>query len=231
VYDQVSSIESAKDIWGKLSVKLDGTSMMQKTKYEAAKQDMNLFCMHDGMSVTSVNSRLQALSEKIILLGGNTIDDGFNMNDHFLKNKFIEIVSTEYKELSFNVTFLEPCRKMTVDELVGYFVARDDMIAKINRTKEIVRAMNKSPSLALKAKVAQPKVHEARREESIKEEQEEEEEMTSTSELDVNLAFLAKKYGKHSMKKSSFSSQEKRITCYNCDESGHFSDDCPYEKR
>jgi hypothetical protein len=37
VYDQVSSIESARELWEKLSVKFDGTSAMQKTKYEAAQ--------------------------------------------------------------------------------------------------------------------------------------------------------------------------------------------------
>jgi hypothetical protein len=95
VYDQVSRIESAKELWEKLSVKFDGTSAMQKTKYEATKQDMNLLCLNDGESVTSAYSRLQALKKKIILLGGNTIDDGFHMNDSFVKNKFIEIVSTE----------------------------------------------------------------------------------------------------------------------------------------
>jgi hypothetical protein len=181
VYDQVSSIESTKDLWEKLSVKFDGTSAIQKTKYEAAKQDMNLFCMHDGELVTTTYSRLQALKENIILLGGNTIDDCFHMNDNFMKNKFIEIVCTKYKELDFNVTFLEPCRKMTAYELVGYFVAHDDMIAKANRTKEMVHAMNKNLSLALKAKAIQPKVHEASKKERVEEDQEEEEEMTSTS--------------------------------------------------
>jgi hypothetical protein len=120
---------------------------------------------------------------------------------------------------------------MTADELVGYFVAHDDMIAKANRTKEIVRNMNKNPSLALKAKDTQPKVHEESKEERVEEDQEEEEEMTSTSELDMDLAFFAKKYGKHSMKKGSFVPKEKRRSCYNCDEPGHFSDTCPYEKR
>jgi hypothetical protein len=124
--------------------------------------------MNDGESVTSAYSRLQALKEKIILLGGNTIDDGFHMNDNFMKNKFIEIVSTEYKELAFNVTFLEPCRRMTADELVGYFVAHDDMIAKANRTKEIVRAMIKNPSLAFKANVTQSKACEQARKRELK---------------------------------------------------------------
>jgi hypothetical protein len=55
--------------------------------------------------------------------------------------------------------------------------------------------------------------------------------MTSTSELDTDLAFFAKKYGKHSMKRGSFVPKEKRRSCYNCDELGHFADTCPYEKR
>jgi hypothetical protein len=63
VYDQVSSIEFAKDLWEKLSVKFDGTSAMQDTKYEAAKQYMNLFCMHDGESVTSAHSRPSPLGK------------------------------------------------------------------------------------------------------------------------------------------------------------------------
>jgi hypothetical protein len=68
---------------------------------------------------------------------------------------------------------------MTVNELVGYFVAHDDMIAKANRTKEIVRAMNKNPSLALKANVTQSKEWEASKEERVEEDlEEEEEEMT-----------------------------------------------------
>jgi hypothetical protein len=122
---------------------------------------------------------------------------------------------------------------MTADELIGYFVAHDDMIAKANRTKEVVRAMNKNPSLALKANVTQSRAREASKEERVEEdlEEEEEEEMTSTSELDIDPVFFAKKYGKHSMKRGSFIPKEKRRSCYNCDELGHFADTCPYEKR
>jgi hypothetical protein len=120
---------------------------------------------------------------------------------------------------------------MTADELIGYFVAHDDMIAKANRTKEIVRAMNKNPSLALNSNVTQSKAREASKEERVEEDLEEEEEMTSTSELDTDLAFFAKKYGKHSMKRGSFVPKEKRRSCYNCDEPEHFADICPHEKR
>ena len=113
---------------------------------------------------------------------------------------------------------------MTPDQLVGYFVAHDDMVNSANRTKDIARAMNKT-SLALKAKVVQ--YHEEDDEDKA---QYEEQEMTSTSELDVDLAFFAKKYGKFTVKKGGFTKEKKRF-CYNCDESGHFADKCPYEKK
>jgi hypothetical protein len=127
------------------------------------------------------------------------------MNDAFIKSKFIQIISPQYQELAFNVNFSNPLRQMTPDQLVGYFVAHDDMINSANRTKEIARSMNKT-SLALKAKAVS--YHE---EEHENEARDEEEVMTSTSELDVDLAFFAKKYGKFTVKKGGFTKERKRF--------------------
>jgi hypothetical protein len=44
-YDQVSNIESAKELWEKLSVLFEGTTAIQRQRYEAAKQDMQMFWM------------------------------------------------------------------------------------------------------------------------------------------------------------------------------------------
>jgi hypothetical protein len=76
------------------------------------------------------------------------------------------------------------------------------------------------PALALKAKAVQA------REEDC-EIEEEEEEMTSTSDIGTDFAFFVKKYNK----KFSMPSNEKKRTCYNCDEDNHFANECPYEKR
>jgi 3-methyladenine DNA glycosylase/8-oxoguanine DNA glycosylase len=106
-----------------------------------------------------------------------------------------------------------------------YFVAHDDMINSANRTKEIAPAMNKTP-LSLKAKVVS--YHEE--EDDDADQEEEEPRMTSSSELDVDLAFLVKKYGNFTMNRGTLT-KERKHDCYNCEESGHFSDKFPYEKR
>jgi hypothetical protein len=80
-YDQVVNIESAKELWDKLTVLFEGTTTIQRQRYEAAKQDMQMFVANDGESISSAYARLIALKEKIIVLGCERFNDGFVMND------------------------------------------------------------------------------------------------------------------------------------------------------
>ena len=58
IYDQVVNIESAKKLWDMLSVLFEGTTAIQRQRYEAAKQDMQMFVVNDGESISSAYARL-----------------------------------------------------------------------------------------------------------------------------------------------------------------------------
>jgi hypothetical protein len=76
-----------------------------------------------------------ALREKIIGLGCDRFQDGFVVNDEFIKSKFFQIISLQYQQLAFNVNFLDPLRQMTSDQLVGNFVDHHPMVNFANKTK------------------------------------------------------------------------------------------------
>ena len=205
VYDQVINIESAKDLWAKLALLHEGTTSIQKSKYEAAKQEMHMFVVKDGESLSNAYARLIALKEKIRSLGGDRIRDGFEVNEEFIKSKFIQIISPKYQQLAFNINFLDNMKDMTADDLIGYFVSHDEMVATAKKNEMIARAINSSSSssLALKAKVCESDDEE--------EEEEVEREAPSSSELGEELvAFLGKKFGKFSMKRGGNFSKKRR---------------------
>ena len=163
---------------------------------------------------------------KIQGLGCEKYNDGFDVNDEFIKGKIIEIVSPDEQQLSLIMHFMDSKKEMTPDDLISFYVANENRVAQENQTRELGRGM-KSPNLALKAKAIH--LHEEEVEEEVEDSQEEE--MTSTSELDVDLAFFTKKWGRSFGRKVGNFSKDVRRNCYNCDQPGHFSDKCPYEKR
>ena len=57
LYNQVHRIESAKDLWDKIIILQEGTSLIQRTNYECAKREMSLFVIKDGEKLSSAYAR------------------------------------------------------------------------------------------------------------------------------------------------------------------------------
>ena len=223
--DQVNDIDSAKVLWDRIVVLQEGTNLIQKSFYETAKTEANMFMIKDGETLSDAYARLCALRVKIKGLGCDKYHDGFDVNDEFMKSKIIAMIACEEKNsnLALNLQILSAQGNLSPDDLVSYFVANENLAKQGKKIKEMNRADCSSHSLALKAKVVQ-KYEEY-------EEIEEEEEMTSTSDIGTDFAFFAKKYRKVLGNKFPSPSNEKKRTCYNCDEDNHFANECPYEKR
>ena len=133
-------------------------------------------------------------------------------------SKLVSMIAVDDTQMALNLQLLDAQNNYSPYDLVSYFTATESMAQEGKKVKEMNRAVG-SQSLALKAKVAQ--------DEDSYEDSDEELEMTSTSDLRTDLSFFAKKWNRNF--KKGFG--DKKRICYNCDEVGHFSDKCPYEKR
>jgi hypothetical protein len=188
--DQVNGIDSAKELWDRIVVLQEGTNLIQKSLYESAKTEATMFMIKDGESVVDAYGRLGALRVKVKGLGCEKYNDGFEMNEEFIKFKIIAmiVVKAKYTNLALNLRILTNQADLSADDLVSYVAANDNMDKEGERLMVMNRADGSSHNLALKARAVQG------REESY--EIAEEEEMTSTSDIGTNFALFVKKYKK-----------------------------------
>ncbi|KAK1693215.1 hypothetical protein QYE76_009912 [Lolium multiflorum] len=226
--DQVNDIGSAKELWDRIVVLQEGTDLIQSSLYETAKQEAHRFMIREGESVADAYARLGALRVRIKGLGAEKYDDGFEMNEGFIKSKVIPMIAVKQEDtnLALNLQIMTKSADLNSDDLVSYVAANENMakagkmLMAMNRVDEASHNHEASHNLALKARADHGREEEY--------EIEEDEEMTSTSDIATDFAFFAKKYkGKLPML---LNDKKKKRTCYNCDEESHFANECPYEK-
>ncbi|KAK1607967.1 hypothetical protein QYE76_031640 [Lolium multiflorum] len=227
--DQVNDIDSAKELWDRIVVLQEGTDLIQSALYETAKQEAHQFMIREGESVADAYARLGALRVRVKGLGVEKYNDGFEMNEAFIKSKVIAMIAVKQEDtnLALNLQIMTKSADLNSDDIVSYVAANENMakagkrLMAMNRVDEASHNHEASHNLALKARADHG------REEDY--EIEEDEEMTSTSDIATDFAFFAKKYkGKLPML---LNDKKKKRTCYNCDEESHFANECPYEKR
>ena len=52
LHDQICGYDSAKDLWNRIIVLQEGTTLIQNSKYESAKLEMSLFMIQDGETLS-----------------------------------------------------------------------------------------------------------------------------------------------------------------------------------
>ncbi|KAK1687097.1 hypothetical protein QYE76_047945 [Lolium multiflorum] len=154
------------------------------------------------VSAVVAYARLGALRVRVKGLGVEKYNDGFEMNEAFIKSKVIAMIAVKQEDtnLALNLQIMTKSADLNSDDLPHTTVKRHTtLLSKQEPTME---------------------------EEDY--ELGEDEEMTSTSDIATDFAFFAKKY---KAKFPMLLNDKKKRTCYNCDEDNHFANECPYEKR
>ncbi|KAK1627831.1 hypothetical protein QYE76_002146 [Lolium multiflorum] len=189
ILDQVNDIDSTKELWDRIVVLQEGTDLIQSALYESAKQEATMFMIREGESVADAYARLGALKVRVKGLGCEKYNDGFEMNEAFIKSKVIAMIAVKQEDtnLALNLQIITKSADLNSDDLVSYVAANENMaktgkrLMAMNRVDEASRNHEESHNLALKARA----YHEREEDYEI----EEDEEMTSTS--DITQTFLS----------------------------------------
>ncbi|KAK1644850.1 hypothetical protein QYE76_062655 [Lolium multiflorum] len=96
--DQVNDIDSAKELWDRIVVLQEGTDLIQSALYESAKQEATMFMIREGESVANAYARLGALKVRVKGLGVEKYNDGFEMNEAFIKSKVIAMIAVKQED-------------------------------------------------------------------------------------------------------------------------------------
>ncbi|KAK1681336.1 hypothetical protein QYE76_042184 [Lolium multiflorum] len=96
--DQVDDIVSAKELWDRIIVLQEGTDLIQSALYETAKQEAHQFMIRDGESISDAYARLGALRVRVKGLGAEKYNDGFEMNEAFIKSKVIAMIAVNQED-------------------------------------------------------------------------------------------------------------------------------------
>ncbi|KAK1619399.1 hypothetical protein QYE76_024916 [Lolium multiflorum] len=188
--DQVDDIVSAKELWDRIVVLQEGTDLIQSALYETAKQEAHQFMIRDGESVSDAYARLGALKVRVKGLGAEKYNDGFEMNEAFIKSKVIAMIAVKQEDtnLALNLQIMTKSADLNSDDLVSYVAANESMakagkrLKAMNRVDEASHNHEASHNLALKARAD----HGSKEDYEI----EEDEEMTSTSDIATDFVSL-----------------------------------------
>ncbi|KAK1684210.1 hypothetical protein QYE76_045058 [Lolium multiflorum] len=118
--DQVNDIDSAKELWDRIIVLQEGTNLIQKARCESAKTEATMFMITERESMADAYGRLGALRVKVKGLGCEKYNDGFEMNEEFIKSKVISMIVVKQKDtnLALNLQILTKQTDLTADDLV-----------------------------------------------------------------------------------------------------------------
>src|SRR3954471_17762492 len=224
-YEKITNIETAYDIYESLKMTHEGNAQVKETKVLALIQKYEAFKMEDDEDIEKMFSRFQTLTA-----GLRVLDKGYTNADHVKK-----IIRSLPKRWGPMVTAFKIAKNLNG-------VSLEELISAL-RSHEIELDANepqkKGKSIALKSNSKKcANAFQAREEdpEESESEEEEEDELSMISRRVNQLwkskqrkfrGFRSSKRFERGESSGDRRSDKKKAVCYECNEHGHYKNECP----
>src|SRR3954463_5823926 len=222
-YEKISNRETAYDIYESLKITHEGNAQVKETKALALIQKYEAVKMEDDEDIEKMFSRFQTLTA-----GLRVLDKGYTKADHV--KKIIRSLPRRWGPMVTAFKIAKNLNEVSLEELISAL-----------RSHEIELDANepqkKGKSIALKSNIKKcTNAFQAREKDPEESESEEEDELSLISRR-LNQLWKNKQRkfrGVRSSKKfergessDDRRSDKKKVMCYECNEPGHFRNECP----
>src|SRR4051812_45689638 len=222
-YEKISNRETAYDIYESLKMTHEGNAQVKETKAFALIQKYEAFKMEDDEDIEKMFSRFQTLTA-----GLRVLDKGYTKADHV--KKIIRSLPRRWGPMVIAFKIAKNLNEVSLEELISAL-----------RSHEIELDANepqkKGKSIALKSNFKKcTNAFQDEEEDSEESESEEEDELSMISRR-LNQLWKTKqrkfrgvrssKRFEHGESSDERRSDKKKVMCYECNEPGHFKNECP----
>src|SRR3954453_13723940 len=222
-YEKISNRETAYDIYESLKMTHEGNAQVKETKALALIQKYEAFKMEDDEDIEKMFSRFQTLTA-----GLRVLDKGYTKADHV--KKIIRSLPRRWGPMVTAFKIAKNLNEVSLEELISAL-----------RSHEIELDANepqkKGKSVALKSNIKKcTNAFQAKEEDPEESESEEEDELSMISRR-LNQLWKSKQrkfrdVGSSKKFERGESSDDRRfdkkkVMCYECNEPGHFRNECP----
>src|SRR3954463_12703337 len=222
-YEKISNRETVHDIYESLKMTHEGNAQVKETKALALIQKYEAFKMEDGEDIEKMFSRFQTLTA-----GLRVLDKGYTKVDHV--KKIIRSLLRRWGPMVTAFKIAKNLNEVSLEELIS-----------APRSHEIELDANepqkKGKSIALKSNIKKcTNAFQAREEDPEESESEEEDELSLISRR-LNQLWKSKQRKfrgvrssnkfEHGESSDDRRSDRKKVMCYECNEPGHFRNECP----
>ena len=218
-------LTNAKELWNNIITTKTGTTSLQRSRYEQAKNALHNFYMKKDETPQHLHERLKVLAANIECFTCEKSLEGYQITNGYLVDKLLTALLVYSQQMVWDIRRTPDFYKMTPDDVIATFLQYEEHKKDAKRLLAL-HGGSTSSNLALKAKHVQEEEDDDDEEDDGLEYYENDSDGCPSYE---EMALFVKRFNKGAFK-GRFQKKKTRA-CYNCDEPGHLAIDCPYEKR